>query len=322
MTMRELAKLANVSTSTVSKVFHDADDVSIETKRMVFDIAKKHGCYHQFYKGKYSKPVIAIICPELQSNYYAKHIEILQEIIIKNECIAVISSDGFDSTRQAELIEYYSGHLQVDGIIVFNLYEEVKKGCLATPIVAMFISKSVEVDSVVVDMKKAIIDAINYLYKLGHKKIAFIGEKITRFKSNFFVSRAQELGIDNTVIIANKRFESAGEDGAKQILKLDDKPTAIICAYDDIALGAIKHLKSSGFRVPEDFSVIGMDNIRSCNYFETALTSIDSHPDEICMTAWELLEKKMKNKFYRMNQRITLTPKLVIRDTTAKPRKD
>jgi len=320
--MRELAKLANVSASTVSKVFHDADDVSEETKRLVFDIAKKHGCYHQFYKGKYSKPVIAIICPEIQSNYYAKHIEILQELIAKNECIAVISSDGFNKEKQAELIEYYSSYLQVDGIIVFNMYAALKKGCLPTPTVAMFLAQTVDVDSVTVDMHTAIIDAVNYLYKLGHRNLAFIGEKLTRIKSRTFAERSQELGIEHTVITADGRFERAGMDGAEQILSLDKKPTAIICAYDDIAIGAIKQLKNSGYKVPEDFSVIGMDNIRSCNYFETALTTIDSHPDEICMTAWELLEKKMKNKFYRMNQRITLTPKLAIRDTTAKPRKD
>ncbi len=63
MTMRELAKLANVSVSTVSKAFSETDDISEETKNHIFKIARNTGCYGKFYKGKYSKKVIAIICP-------------------------------------------------------------------------------------------------------------------------------------------------------------------------------------------------------------------------------------------------------------------
>ena len=55
MTMKELAKLANVSVSTVSKAFAEADDVSEETKNHIFNIAKEYGCYGKFFKGKYSK---------------------------------------------------------------------------------------------------------------------------------------------------------------------------------------------------------------------------------------------------------------------------
>ena len=318
MTMRELAKLANVSPSTVSKAFKDADDVSEETKKLVFDIAKEHGCYHKFYTGKYTKPVIAIICPEVKSGYYAKHIEILQEIISQNKCMAVISSDGFDKEKQAELIEYYSTYLKVDGIIVFNMYDTFKKGYAGTPIVGMFISHNIDIDSVTVDMESAITDAVNHLYESGHTRIAFIGEKLTRQKSECFCKRAEQLRLEHTVITANGRFEQAGEDGASQVLALKNRPTGIVCAYDDIALGVIRALKKSGYGVPEDFSVIGMDNIRACDYFETSLTSIDSCPDEICMIAWDLLEKKRKNKFYRLSQKIIIKPKLVIRETTSK----
>lgn len=316
MTMRELAKLANVSPSTVSKSFKDADDVSEETKKLVFDIAKKHGCYHKFYKGKYVKPVIAIICPEMKSNYYSKHLEILQELISENKCMALISSDGFNKEKQAELIEYYSTYLKVDGIIVFNMYDNFKKGYAGTPIVGMFISNNLDVDSVTVDMESAVTDAVNYLHKTGHKNIAFIGENLTRKKSEYFCKSAKNLRLEHTVITASGRFEQAGQDGANRILELADKPTGIICAYDDIALGVIKELKKNGFNVPKDFSVIGMDNIRSCDYFETSLTSIDSCPDEICMIAWDLLEKKRKNKFYRLSQKIIIKPKLIIRETT------
>ena len=69
MTMRELAKLANVSVSTVSKAFHDAEDISEETRNLVFETAKQYGCFGKFYKVKFPKQVIAFICPELGSGF-------------------------------------------------------------------------------------------------------------------------------------------------------------------------------------------------------------------------------------------------------------
>jgi DNA-binding LacI/PurR family transcriptional regulator len=92
MTMRELAKLANVSFSTVSKAFTEAEDVSRETKEYIFKIAKQNGCFGKFYKGKYSKKIIAIITPEIISDYYTIYVEKLRQLIEKNDGIAIIST--------------------------------------------------------------------------------------------------------------------------------------------------------------------------------------------------------------------------------------
>ena len=107
MTMRELAVLANVSVSTVSKAFHDAEDVSDETKKLIFDTAKQYGCFGKYYRGRFEKKVIAIICPELNSAYYNVFVRLLQNVIEKNNSIAVISSDHFSKENQEELIDYY-----------------------------------------------------------------------------------------------------------------------------------------------------------------------------------------------------------------------
>ena len=127
MTMRELAKLANVSVSTVSKAFHDADDISRETRELVFETARKYGCFGKFYKGKFHKQIIAIICPELSGGFYTNYVEQMQQIIESHNGIALISADHFSKTAQSELLEYYASYLQVDGIIIFNLRGPLKK---------------------------------------------------------------------------------------------------------------------------------------------------------------------------------------------------
>ena len=105
MTMAQLAKLAGVSVSTVSKAFKDADDVSADTKQKIFAIAKEYGCYGKFYKSKFHKKIFAIIFPEIESAYYNDYVRRLQGIIEKNDGIVLMSTDNFDDNKQAELIE-------------------------------------------------------------------------------------------------------------------------------------------------------------------------------------------------------------------------
>ena len=253
--MRELAKLANVSISTVSKAVHDADDVSEETKKLIFDTAKQHGCYGKFYKGKFHKQIIAVICPELAGNFYTVYIEALQRIVQAHNGIVLISADHFDRTAQAELLDYYASYLQVDGIITLELSCPIKKG-YDIPIVSLFSAPDPAADTIYVDLETPLREAVEHLRTLGHEHIAFIGEKLTTRKANVFRKI-----IDSeipTVIESNLRFESAGEDGICQLLRQNPECTAVICAYDNIALGAIRQLRAMGLHVPEDISVVGL----------------------------------------------------------------
>ena len=320
MTMRELAAIANVSVSTVSKAFHDADDVSDETKKLIFATAKEYGCFGKYYKGRFSKKVIAIICPELNSAYYNGYVRRLQNEIEKNGAIAVISSDHFSIANQAELIDYYASFLRVDGLFVFNLRTSLKKG-YNIPIISLLGNTDNTVDSVQVDYEPAIKEAVTYLNGLGHREIAFIGEKLTIGKERLFLSAAEGLAGKYYAVRSSYRFGEAGADGIRQVLDSGKRPTAIVCAYDDMAIGAIRYLHEKGYSIPEDMSVIGMDNIEVAKYMEHSLTSIDTSPDEVCALAWDLLQKKMKNCYYRLNQKIVLSGKLVIRDSTGAAQK-
>lgn len=317
MTMKELAKLANVSISTVSKAFHDAPDISRETRDHIFAIARQAGCYGKFYKGNYHKKVIAVICPELAGDFYSGFVERLQQLIERDGCMPVISTDHFLPTAQAELIEYYASYLHVDGILVFDLKAPVKKGYQA-PIVSLYSAAHTGADCVNIDMDSAIHDAVRLLMEYGHENIVFFGETLTSAKAEAF-SRATEnlLHKEPSIITSTFRFEKAGED-CVSMLKNFPSATAVICAYDNIALGAIKALQAIGFHVPEDISIMGIDNTPTGQYASTALTTIDTNPDEVCLIAWELLKKKMQSVCYRSSQNISIRASLVVRDSVAK----
>lgn len=320
MTMKELAKLANVSVSTVSKAFSEADDINETTKNHIFDIAKKYGCFGKFYKGKYHKKIIAIICHEFASSHYTNFIDIFKNLIEKNDGICIVSVDNFDASKQSELIEYYISYLKVDGIIVFSLNSKLKKG-YSTPIVALFSSMDPNVDFVNVDYTAAITEAIDTLKNLGHKNIAFFGEPLTTQKAATFTKIADQLLNEYTTFESQERFERVGKDCARQLLNSKSNCTAIICAYDNIAIGAIKELKRRGYNVPKDYSVIGIDNISFSEYTDTPLTTIDAGAAEICEIAWGLLCNKIKNPFFKSLQQITVKSRLILRESIAPPKK-
>jgi len=319
MTLRELAKHANVSISTVSKAFHDAEDVSDETKKMIFATAKEYGCFGKYYRGRFYKKVIAIICPELNSSYYNKYVRRLQDEIEKNEAIALISSDHFSASNQEELIDYYASFLRVDGLFVFDLQAPLKKG-YNIPVISLLSNVDNSVDSVQVDNEPAIREAVAYLDCLGHREIAFLGEKLTKDKEKAFINATEELTGKYYTVQSPYRFEEAGVDGIRQMLKSENRPTAIICAYDTIAIGAISYLRDQGYSIPDDISVIGMNDIDVAKYMKHSLTSIGVSADEVCTLAWDLMQNKLKNYYYRQNRQVVLQSKLVVRDSVGAPR--
>ena len=317
VTMRELARLAGVSISTVSKAFSDAPDIGEETREHIFAVAKEHGCYGKFYKKKYPKRVVAIITSEL-SAYYTDFIRRLKHFIDRNGGIAVVAEDHFDKERQAELIEYFASYLHVDGIIVFDLRTEIKRG-FDTPIVSLFTCADGRVDAVLSDYDAAMEALFSRLHELGHRRIAFLGEPLTERKERLFrEAAARHRELEATVIRTEKRFEEAGEDCVGRWIAEQNPSTALVCAYDDMAIGAMKALQLAGYAIPEDVSVIGMDNIRTAAYLDSALSSVDMRTDEICAAAWELLWRKQKNPYYRSNKDIVVEAKYIERASVGK----
>lgn len=319
MTMRELARLANVSVSAVSKAFADADDISVKTKDHIFKIAKENGCYNKFYKGKFPKPIIAVIVPEINSVHYSTYIEILEDIIESSGGIMLLSAFQFDSEKQLELIDYYSEYLQVNGIIVFSMAKTATKDYRA-PIVSLFHSNCNMIDSINVDTATAFKKSINLLKELGHKHVAFAGEPLTVSTAKRFIKCYSPKGnAKDYIFVSNGRFEKSGMECAEQILNSPIPFTAIVCAYDDIAVGVIKHLTEKGYNVPKDFSVIGNNNISVSEYLGISLTTIDPQYEKVCNATWQLLCKKMKHsKYYKPEKPIEFTAELIVRDSVAR----
>lgn len=320
MNLNTLAKLAGVSVATVSKAFSGREEISAETRDRIFAIARAHGCFDKYNKNKFDKKVIAVICPELNSDYYNAYITLLNKEIERQGGLMTVSVTNFSVEKTQELFAYYSSYCKADGIIAVNPNGKLDNPLL-TPAVAIGSSHDHEnVDTIQIDLSVAIEDAVQYLKANGHTRIGFAGETLTVGKQNYFLSAMRHAGLPvrkEWVKISTERFEKAGIDAANGFLSEARLPTAILASYDNIAIGLIKELREHGIRVPEDISVIGMDDIAIAPFLETSLSSIRTHTAEACRIAVELIMKKLENQYYSIRQSITIASEFIPRDSSA-----
>ena len=319
MNLNTLASLAGVSVATVSKAFSGNREISPETRERIFALAREHGCFDKYNKNKFEKKVIAVICPELISDYYNALTTILDRELSARGGIMTVSVSSFDYDRERELFAYYTSYCKADGIIVVNPHGPIVNP-LVFPSVAIG-SKHVHenTDTIHLSIERAIEDAVRYLKELGHTDIGFAGEMLTMSKLRAFEDAMQQVGLpihQQWIKVSEARFEQSGICAAEEWIREGQLPTAILTGYDYIAIGVIKTLRRHGIRVPEDVSVIGMDNIALAPYLETSLSSVCTHNELACKQAVELIMKKLGNQYYHPREEIVIPSEFIPRGST------
>ena len=324
MTLNTLAKLSGVSVATVSKAFSGSNEISEETRARIFDISREHDCFDKYNKNKFDKKVIAVICPELKSDYYNTFASILEKEITAQGGIMTVSVSSFSTEHQQELIAYYSAYCRVDGIILVDPQIPISNDFM---IPAVAIGKKSDISSnicyVSLPLSNAIDQAVQYLYELGHRRIGFAGEELTTSKLTLFEESMAKLHIPldcSLIYKSHERFERAGICAADYFCGMEEMPTAILAAYDHIAIGMIKEFTERGIRVPDDVSVIGMDDIAIAPYLTTSLSSISSHTDKACHTAVDMIMKKILNQNYTPQSNIVISSEFIPRGSSDIPR--
>ncbi len=301
ITLSKIAKLAHVSVSTVSKAFSMSKEVNSETRELIFKIAREHHCFKKYYNAKYPKLVLAVICPEFESLYYADWLSEIQRYTRKYNCEICVASTNFDKETEQEIIEYYSNYTAVDGIIIIQKAGEIKNNT-EIPIVSIG-NVRIENESVSIhfDFDDAFEKVIDYFKENGIKKIGYLGENHTIYKKDKICNLLGKKGleIDNDIIVTvPERFENGGYIGMKKILETGKIPRALVCAYDSMAIGAMRYIKEAGLNIPEDIAIIGIDNIEAGKYITPSLSSMGFDMELATKTAVDNLINVIKGKPY------------------------
>lgn len=299
ITISKIAKLANVSISTASKAFSMSGEVNEETRQMIFKIAEEQGCFKKFYNAKYPKYVIAVICPEFKSLHYSRSLAFIQQHLEKMNCEICVAATNFCAETEQSLLDYYYKYSKVDGIITISSRIHIAIG-QEIPVVA--ISPMLEQKGVITiknSSAAALTAAIDHFASRGVTDIAFIGESHTGKKRELFEQiMTDRCGtVDHRLIsLSDDRFEKGGYDAAEKLLKNGCRPRAVICAYDYMALGAMRCFFDHGLSVPEDVAVIGMDDIPECAYLNPPLSSIDPKTEQVCKAAADAILTKLRGQ--------------------------
>ncbi len=315
MNMTELAKLAGVSVSTISKAFSGSREISEKKREYIFSLAKENGCYDKYCKNDYSGTVIAVICPEYKSGLYSQQLSILERKIKDKNGIMIVGSTDFEKEKAEELLTFFAEYSKVDGIISLAGVGNRKK--VSVPVVTM--GESDVYDCVHVSEKNAICEAITLLRNNGHKDIAFIGEPhtISRLKNFENGMKKNRMPLKKEYVIQDEsRFEQAGYNAMNKLLTLEKRPTAVIAAYDNIAVGAAKSIREHGLKVPDDISLIGSDNNVDLPYLDVPLTSITAYNEDLCDIVVELLFERIKHP--GEHKKIKILRELVVRESVGK----
>ncbi len=315
ITLSKLAKICHVSLSTVSKAFSMSAEVNEQTREMIFEAARENHCFRQYFNAKYPKYVVAIVCPEFDSTYYSSTLSLLQSYLAAYNCEITVASTNFSHETERELLDYYSKYTTVDAIINYGSLTE-KSIQSEIPIINMGVSDD-DRNYINHDYLEALENAVDHLLKTGAKKIGFISEKHTIKKLELFkevLTKKSVLVNDKYVAITDHRFEKGGYTAMKSLIEGEDLPDAVICGYDDMAIGAMRCIFDNGLKIPEDIMVMGMNDIGVSPYIQPTLSTIDLKNEDTCKAATEMLIARLNGDYYPEN--VIVKCQLKLREST------
>ena len=297
MTLSKLAQLANVSVSAVSKAFSGRSDISDAMREHVFQVARENGCFQQFYHVPYDKPVIAVIIPEIISDYFVQYVHVLKRHMDERGYTMLLSISNFDPALTSELVHYYTVHNKTQGILLMSPTDKPIPDGLSTAIVSLGLGEGTKNGAHVMQNPRiGIAQAIRYLIEQGHRHIGYIGEPLTQAMKPIFCDELTNAGLEvrpEWIIFARTRFEEAGKEGVRRILSCSERPTVIFSAYGYITRGIIEELNAQGLQFPRDMSVVSMDNDPPPVDPHIDISCIPSEIERSCAIAMQLLEERM-----------------------------
>lgn len=331
MTIKDIAKLAHVSTATVSRVINSPDKVSADKKALVDKIIQESNYFpNALARGLIQAKTksIGVIIPDINNLFYPAVVRGLEDSLESNGYnLFLCNTDKYIEKE----IKYINTLLEqrVDGIVFMGTRPidphknaHIKAVSKRIPVIMVndYIVGS-EAYSVLSDEIDGAYNAVKYLIELGHTRIAFFtGEsEYTTYRNK---EKGYEMALSENKIPILEEYiyrDGASEEGgarnAKRMLeKGNPMPTAIFAASDQTALGAIKAISEAKFKVPEDFSIIGYANIPISSLLYPELTTINQFPYETGKMAAELLAKIIDGE--KPNQRkFLIEPKLIVRQS-------
>jgi len=328
ITIYDVAREANVSMATVSRVVNNNPNVKPSTRKKVLKTIERLGYRpNAVARGLASKKTTTVgaIIPDISSIFFSELARGIEDIATMYKYNIILSNSDQNKEKELQLINTML-EKQVDGILFMGgnvTPEHVQHfSTSSAPVVlAATYDETGKIPSVNIDYKVAAYEATKLLIDKGHKQPAFIGGqvdiKLNLDKYEGYLKALQESSaeINENFIIKDSYSYNAGIKGIKKLLSQEDKPTAVFVASDEMAIGVIHGAQDLGYKIPEDLEVIGFNNTRLATMVRPTLSTIIQPMYDLGAVAMRLLTKYM-NKEEVTETEVILPHRIIERDST------
>lgn len=274
--IREVAKAAGVSVTTVSHALNEATSfrVKAETQQHIRDVAKDLGyAPNRLASGLRNQrsQILGLVSDEITTTPFAgAMIRGAQDAAYERGYVVMVVNSGLDSELEAREIRMLQQH-QVDGVVYARLYHqgvELPRELAGLPTVLLdAVTGDSSVSSVVPEEVGAAETAVEALINAGHTRIGMINNEddipATHGRLEGFRNalRRHGLGHDPRHLVIGPAETAGGREAALKLLSQDERPTALFCFSDRVAMGAYQAAAALGLGIPEDVSIVGVDNL-------------------------------------------------------------
>ncbi len=331
-----VARRARVSTATVSRVINGTAFVAPETAERVRDAIQALNFYPDVNArtlGSGRSGMYGLIISDITNPYFPELVKAFEDIAVEHNQEVLIANTNYDPKRMETCVARMLQR-KVDGVAIMTseMSDHLVSSLSRRQIPMVFMDTPVEgpgTNVVRVDYRAGVQEAMEHLFGLGHKDIAFISGPLS-LGSAEIRARAFHRALAQHGMTGNPAWMQEGDHrvegghhAMQRILRSGAKaPTAVLTSNDLTAIGAMGALHEAGFRIPEDISIVGFDGIELSAYTQPALTTLVVSRGELAAQAFRsLLNAKPKTAKRSTSQEYVIVPHLLVRQSTARLRK-
>lgn len=319
-----------MSQSTVSRVINDSPRISEATRQRVKKAMERLGyspnaVARTLITGR--SQLIGLVVSNITNPFYPEVIEAIVASATEHDYNVILCNTQENLKLQTSYLKLLIEH-QVDGAILTSSLLD-SEGLLArvagNGIPLVMVNRTVDglrVDSVRMDNSSAGRMVAKHLVDLGHRHIAFVGglaatstnsERLSGFRSEL---DTLGVGLPDEYVVHRAFTRTSGYELTQSLLTLPRRPTALFCADDLIALGAMDAVIDAGLRIPEDVAVVGVDDVQAASLRQVALTTVRQPAAEMGRRAVQLLLERIQGAPDAEPIDIVLRPRLIVRRTS------
>ncbi|MBK8021537.1 MAG: LacI family DNA-binding transcriptional regulator [Chloroflexi bacterium] len=316
VTIYDIAREAQVSVATVSRILTGSAPVNPETKEKVEAVLQKYAFRPNRAARNLSyqrSTMIGVILPDITNPFFSTLFAEMQRHAIARDYSLLLFNAMNNLALESDGLAYLSRH-QVDGLIFLGgrvnevtppLEYQKEIAAVSSKVPTVIVNGSmpnISAVTICTDEQSGIAQVVDYLAGLGHRRIAFLGGSdhitVTRNRQHAFREEVARLGLtvhDHWLITDGFSIES-GEKAMEALLEVPDQPTAVIAINDLVALGILKAARRHHIDVPRDLSLVGFDDVYLTSVSSPELTSVSHNYEAFGRVIVETIIKRIKSE--------------------------